>query len=634
MGTPTPHAVFSVSDVSGGESRMPSPALDLMDLLESEKRTLDRIAQDADLKTVLGEIAGMWERHSTHFSRCALFTANAAGDCLDLATAPNLPEEYKTLHDHTQVGPDSNACGVASWNKQPLLLEDAAADERFGTGKDVLFAFGMRAGWVEPILSSRGRLLGALAAYSTEPAGPSAHERMLMERLKHFTRIAVERDYTARDIERLSRYDVLTGLPNRSSLLHEIDGALLAPASEFPSIVVLLFGLNAMKQINETLGYEFGSRCIQEIAGRMRGHLAGHRIFARVEGDEFGMMLEGGGDEAALESVAQDLLAAISQPLRIDGHDVFLTASLGMSVSPRDGADADALFKHADAALHRAKQLGRNCFCFYTPDMDAASVRHLKLLGELRRAVEHGEFDVHYQPQVDIASGRISGAEALLRWESPKQGPVPPSEFVPLLEETGLILTVGEWVLARVCRDLARLEAAGLEVPRVAVNLSARQFLQQDLVEQVERLLAAHRVPAERLMLEITETLLMQDPGSAMTVLRRLKAIRVGVALDDFGTGYSSLGYLKHFPVDELKVDKSFVAGVTESQADAAITDAVIRLAHNLGIKVVAEGVENEAQLAFLKQHGCDLSQGFLTGRPVEFDAFRSVLAHPKPSVR
>jgi len=302
--------------------------------------------------------------------------------------------------------------------------------------------------------------------------------------------------------------------------------------------------------------------------------------------------------------------------------DVPRPPQTGTKAAPRDGADADTLFKHADAALHLAKQQGRNGFQFFTADMGAAAARRLMLLGDLRHALEREEFRVHYQPQMRLAGGGISGAEALLRWRHPLHGSVRPSEFIPLLEETGLIVPVGEWVLSRVCRDMAVLGDYGLAPPRVAVNLSARQFRQHDLAARIERIMEEEHMPAGRLTLEITESLLMGDPEGSVRTLQRLKAIGVHVALDDFGTGYSSLSYLKKFPIDELKIDKSFVDGVAHSREDAAIIDAAIHMAHNLGMQVVAEGVEDRQQWDFLRTHGCDHVQGYLTGKPLAFDGF------------
>jgi diguanylate cyclase (GGDEF)-like protein len=593
-------------------------------LLEGEQRVFERMAAGAELKPVLEEIARLCERHSRHHALYAVLLANEAGDRLDVAAAPNLPADFSRYAAGTPVSADSNPCGVAAWSKQPVLVEDFATDARWGQARDIALSLGVRAGWSLPIMSLRGKLLGTFAAYSREPARPSPEDMALMERFAHITRIAIEKNQAERTIERMTNYDGLTGLPNRSLLLDHLDEVLLKDNAHMTAL--MLFNLDSMKQINDTLGYEFGNRCIKAVASRLALELKGSSMLARVGGDEFGIVMAGLEREDSLPGTVKALLEGITQPLDIDGRTVFLTASLGVSVGPLDGSDADTLFKHADVALHRAKQRGRNSYLFFDAAMNAPAARRVALLGELRHALERGEFEVHYQPQFDVASGALNGAEALLRWDSPEQGEISPVEFIPLLEETGLILSVGDWVLERVCRDIVGLRAAGAEPVRIAVNISARQFMQPDLAERIEATLQRHGIAADAITLEITETLLMRDPADAERMLRRLKDIHVKIALDDFGTGYSSLAYLKRFPVDELKVDKSFITGVTQSRADAAITDTVIRLAHNLGMQVLAEGVEHEAQRAFLEVHGCDRMQGYLTGRPMDLDAFRRCL--------
>lgn len=621
---------YSASPPTGGRDQEPAarrrPSSSDAALLESEKRVFERIAHGSDHVAVLEEIVHLWESHSRQYPYCAVMTADAAGAELELASAPGLPPAFRELRACTRVAADSDPCGAAAWHKRPIVVQDLAAEPEWRTRSGVPLDLGLRASWAQPILSSRGRLLGIFAVYARDPVRPSPEDEALMQRVAHIACIAMEKHRMVRELERMSHYDALTGLPNRSLLLDRLDGALLRGAQSRSTTALLLFNLDGMKQINDTYGYEFGDRCIQALAARLRQHLPAHATFGRVGGDEFGVVLEELGDGDALPGLVQALLVNVTQGFRIDERDVFMTASLGVSVGFRDGMDADTLFKHADAALHRAKQQGRNGFQFFTADMNASAARRLGLLGDLRHAMERGEFHVCYQPQVNLTDGRIVGAEALLRWRHTEHGLVAPAEFIPLLEETGLIIPVGEWTLERVCEDLAEIRGEGLELPQMSVNLSVRQFREQDLALRIERILKQKGIPADRLTLEITESLLMRDPGETVRILRRLKDIHVTIALDDFGTGYSSLSYLKRFPIDELKVDKSFVDGVMHSVADAAITETVIHLAHSLGLSVVAEGVERQEQLEYLKQHGCDRAQGFLTGRPVDIAAFRSLL--------
>ena len=570
----------------------------------------------------MSEIAQLWKSRAKHYPYCALMLANEAGDTLSLAATSGMPAEYQLERSRIAVRPDSNPCGVAAWNKRSLIVEDIAQDVEWGEHSATALRLGLRAGWAEPILSARGKLLGIFAAYAPCTAYPDAGDIALMERLKHLCCIIMEKFRAERTIERMSNYDSLTGLPNRSLLLDRLDETLLRGTRDDRSTALLLFNLDGMKQINDAMGYESGDRFLKTLAARIHDHLGEERFIARVGGDEFGVVLESVSGEAALQETVRALLESITQSLNIDEREVFVTASLGVSVAPQDGPDADTLFKHADAALHRAKQQGRNGFRFFTTDMDVASARRLELMGELRHALERGEFHMHYQPQKNFATGKLSGAEALLRWQHPHYGMVSPAEFIPLLEETGLIMQVGEWVLDRACRDMAMLAEYNLAPPRIAVNLSPRQFHQQDLAAKIERIVEQRQLPTGQLTLEITESLLMHDPEGSVRTLQRLKDIGVHVAVDDFGTGYSSLSYLKKFPIDELKIDKSFVDGVAHSRKDAAIIDAAIHMAHNLGMQVVAEGVEDRGQWDFLKASGCDHAQGYLIGKPTAFDGF------------
>ena len=596
-------------------------------LLESEKRVLERIATGGELKRVLEEVAGLWERHSPQYVRCAVLMADEAGVRLQVAAAPSLPPFYHELAADSPVAVDSNPCGVAAWSKSAVVVEDFESDLRWGALREAAVTLGFRAGWSQPILSTRGKLLGTFAVYASHPGRPTPADTALMDRLSHLVRIAIEKFQAESTIERLFNFDTLTGLPNRSLMLDRLDGALLRARECGSSTALLLFNLDGMKQINDALGYEAGDRFLKSLANRLRAYLQPGDTFARVGGDEFGIVFETIRDEARLPDVLQALLANITQSMVIDQRELFVTASIGISLAPRNGTDADTLFKHADVALRRAKLLGRNGFQFYTADMNKTAARRLALMTELRNALGRGEFRVHYQPQIELGTGRITGAEALLRWQHPVHGTLMPAEFIPLLEESGLIVPVGEWTLMQVCEDIARLNRLDCPPSRIAVNLSARQFRHSDLAGRIEAILQETGVLSEQLTVEITESLIVQEPEAALKVLQRLKAMNVNISMDDFGTGYSSLSNLKKFPIDELKIDKSFVDGVTGKSADAAIVDAVIHMAHSLGMTVVAEGVESPLQLAFLETRGCDQVQGYLLGEPVDAEGLHAFLA-------
>ena len=429
----------------------------------------------------------------------------------------------------------------------------------------------------------------------------------------------------------LAQFDGLTGLPNRA-LLRDRFAQLIVQARRHGSALGLLFiDLDDFKAVNDTMGHAGGDELLKEAAQRLLAAVRPGDTVARIAGDEFAVIL---GDLARAEDaalVAQKVIDRLSAPLAIGGQEAFVTASIGIAAFPADGDDAEALLAAADAAMYRAKQAGRNGYQFFTADINQRTRARAQLGSELRRALERDEFALVYQAKYDLRSGAPCAAEALLRWRHPERGLVTPGEFIPVLEETGLIVPVGERVLRLACADLQAWQAAGLRVLPVAVNLSARQFRQQDLHSRLLAQVRASGVDPRLIELEITESQLMHDPDHAQRVLRSLAEAGIRVAIDDFGTGYSSLSYLTRFPVSALKIDRSFVADVLDDHADAAIVRAIIDMAHTLGFLVVAEGVETQAQATLLRSLGCEQAQGYYFSRPVAEPEFRKLLADAKP---
>jgi diguanylate cyclase (GGDEF)-like protein len=390
---------------------------------------------------------------------------------------------------------------------------------------------------------------------------------------------------------------------------------------------VLHLDLDRFKVINDTVGHPIGDRVLKVIAERLNAAVRKGDTVARLGGDEFVVALADLAEVHDVPRVAEKLIAALHPPVVIDGREYFVTASIGVSLHPWDGDDAETLLRNADVAMYRAKEKGKNNFQFYSPAMNAEAPRRLAIETDLRRALERREFLLHYQPKVDLATGRVAGMEALLRWQHPKQGLISPLDFIPLLEETGLIVPVGEWVLRSACAQNRSWQEAGLAPLRVAVNLSARQFKQPGLVEMVGEVLAEVGLDPGLLELELTESILLEHTEESLATLRRFHDMGIHLALDDFGTGYSSLSYLKRFPIDSLKIDRSFIHDVTTNPDDATIARTVIAMAHNLRMTAVAEGVETREQLEFLRSHECDQMQGYYFSRPLAAEAFAQLLA-------
>ncbi len=450
---------------------------------------------------------------------------------------------------------------------------------------------------------------------------PPAIERELRE-------VEVRRDRKRAEatVEHQAHYDLLTNLPNRTTFKDRLTVALAQTGRNRKMLAILFVDLDRFKTIVDTLGHTIGDKLLRGVAERLRASLEDGDTLARMGGDEFVILLPQITRTDRAVRVAQRVLEAIKPPFHFDQHELHLTMSIGITLYPYDGEDADTLLKNADTALYRAKEHGRNNYQLYTPAMNARAFERLALENSLRKALERREFLIHYQPQVHMKTGAIVGTEALLRWQHPDLGLVYPAEFISIAEETGLITPLGEWVIRTACAQNKAWQKAGLPPMTVAVNLSARQFQQLDLVETVARILKETGLEACWLEMEITEGIAMQNADYTNVLLRGLKEMGVKVALDDFGTGYSSLSYLKRFPIDTLKIDQSFVRDLATDPNDAAIANAVIVLAHSLKLLVVAEGVEQPEQENYLRQHQCDISQGFLFSIPLPADALEALV--------
>jgi len=437
-----------------------------------------------------------------------------------------------------------------------------------------------------------------------------------------------ERREAAERIQYLSSHDPLTGLPNRSLLTDRLAQGLLNADRFERQTAVILLDLDHFRLVNESFGPPVGDALLQEVACRLQGMLREGDTLGRRSGAEFGFVLANLSHERDAIALAKRLLDAIAEPFTVGEQTLLLSASIGISLAPRDGRSADDLLKAADIALSRAKQAGRNTFRFYAPEMDADAARRLGLESALRGALKNDELSIHYQPQVSLETGRVIGMEALLRWQNPAFGKVSPAEFIPLAEDNGMILPIGEWVLFTACTQARRWHDLGLTGPlRLAVNLSARQFRQPDLDRTVARALAESGLPAELLELEITESAFIHDADEAIAMCRKLKQLGVKLSLDDFGTGYSSLSYVSRFPFDKIKIDQSFVSDIIENPVNAAIATAAIVMARSLNLSILAEGVETEAQARFLRGRRCDAIQGYLFSPALPATEFEQLLA-------
>ncbi|MGD9943358.1 MAG: EAL domain-containing protein [Burkholderiaceae bacterium] len=445
------------------------------------------------------------------------------------------------------------------------------------------------------------------------------HERTeALERANaHLLSEIAERQVAEGRVRHLAHHDSLSGLPNRHLLEHRLEDALRQSRPRGRACAVVVLDLDRFKAVNDSLGRTVGDALLRAVARRLCEVVRPTDTVARVGGDEFVLLLAdiGGADDAV--GVVERVLEQLVQPYQLDRHTLRITPSIGIALSPRDGDDAATLIGRADAAMYHAKAQGRQCFQFFSERVLQSSAQRLQMEGELHDAVRRGELLLHYQPRFELVGGTLSAVEALVRWRHPVRGLISPAEFIPLAEETGLIHAIGDWVLREACRQQRSWLDRGLPVKPLAVNLSAQQFRSRDLHESVGGVLAGAGLPAQLLELEITESTLMQNTEETLDTLRRLASSGVKISIDDFGTGYSSLAYLKRFPVDLLKIDRSFVRDIHTDPDDAAIVRAIVGLARSLGMAVVAEGVETAEQARFLRAAGCDEVQGFLFGSPM-----------------
>ncbi len=443
--------------------------------------------------------------------------------------------------------------------------------------------------------------------------------------------VAVARDITERkDAEqrlmKLAHFDTLTGLPNRSQFYASLTHSLAQAAEHQWAVAVLFMDLDRFKNVNDTLGHTIGDDLLRQFSSRLVDCLRVRDTIGRFGGDEFAaiLVLPEGAQHSV--GVVDKIREAMRKPFDLQGHEVTVTVSIGISVYPDDGVDADTLIQYADTAMYRAKEAGRDAFRFFTAEMNAQSMARLDMENALRRAIENEEFVLFFQPKVNIISGRISGAEALIRWRRPGHGMVSPALFIPLLEETGLIVRVGNWVLDEACKKISEWGASSIGPVHLSVNVSGIQFFVGGLEEEVLKAIRKYDIAPDLLELELTESSLMSNAEETISVLRNLKALGIQISIDDFGTGYSSLAYLKRFPIDKLKIDIAFVREVTSNPDDAAIVLAIISMAHSMKLQVIAEGVEKDAQLAYLRRHGCDEMQGYYFSRPVPQEEFEQML--------
>ncbi len=586
-----------------------------------QHEVLEAVALGRPLQVVMGLLSRRVEALAPEVI-CTVLAVDEQGRVHPLA-APGLPTSFSAALDGAPIGPKAGSCGTAAWRRAPVEVVDIGSDPLWDDYRALAQAYGLAACWSSPVLLGE-QVRATFALYYREPRPVEAFHRRMVEACVRLCQLALQHEQQQREIERLAYFDGVTGLANRSLLADRARHLLpLAQRSASPAALLLL-DLDRFKTVNDSLGHAVGDQVLAEVARRLQAQLRDADTLARVGGDEFVALL-GGCDAAAAMHVAGKLLAALAPPLQLPGlASLSLAASIGISCCPDDGVDLDTLLKHADIAMYEAKRAGRGCARYYLRAMNAQLDERLALEADLRRALSGGELQLHYQPKLRLADQALIGVEALLRWTDPQRGPVAPDRFIPVAEECGLINALDAWVLESACAQLAAWRRSGLALPQVAVNISALRFYQDDVAAHLGVLLQQHGLAASSIALEVTERLMLDEDPQARAQIAHLHAIGVQLSVDDFGTGYSSLSYLKRLPVAELKIDKSFVRDLETDAGDRALVSAVIGIGRALGISVVAEGVETEAQRQALLAAGCEAAQGWLFARPMPAEALQA----------
>ena len=539
---------------------------------------------------------------------------------------PSLPDDYSRALEGIAIGPDVGSCGSAAYYGKPVLAEDLDTDPRWQPYKTRPLEVGLKACWSTPIKAKDGRVIGTFAFYFREPRAPSRWHQRIVEACVHLGALAIERKEARAQIARLAYHDMLTGLPNRAQLRQLVNQAI--DDCQGKQLALLFLDLDHFKDVNDTLGHSAGDALLVEFAKRLRARIQPSDLLGRLSGDEFVIVLPNC-DPARASLVASNITEALASPLWIDNRQVPISASMGISIYPDNATDIDTLMQQADAAMYKAKQAGRSTHRFFSADMNRLAEQRLVFSAALRQAIANDRLKLVYQPQTRTVDGALYGVEALARWNDPELGEVPPSKFIPLAEEVGLIEQIGLWSIREACRQMAAWRHAGLDVPCVAVNLSPLNFQNAKLAAVVAETIAANGLPPQTLMLEITEGVLANERSAAIETMNAIRKLGVGLSLDDFGTGYSSLSRLAHLPIRELKIDRSFMRNIERDASALAIATAVVRVGQSLKMAVVAEGVETEGQRKLLAGLGCDVVQGYLCAPAMSPEAFeRWLLDH------
>jgi diguanylate cyclase (GGDEF)-like protein/PAS domain S-box-containing protein len=596
-------------------------------LQQGQNKILQEIATGRPLSEVLETLILTIEEQMDGVMGSVMLV-DAAGTNLHATAGPNLPKEFLEVADGIPIGPKVGSCGTAVYRRENVFVDNIFDHELWEDVRELMKPFPMQSCWSVPFFGKDKQVLGTFGLYTNEVRSPTHHEHKLAQEAAGLASIAVERDVAESKIRYLANHDVLTGLPNRHEFKSRLEDKVFSSEETGEPLAVVFVDLDNFKFVNDSFGHAVGDRVLQIVAERILSLHDPAQDVIRFGGDEFVLIVWGdAAAKANLQRFMVRLMEEITKTIQVGDFSFHVTCSIGAARYPHDAKDAAQLLRNADFAMFEAKSGGRNGYKIYDHEITGRSANRLTLLEAMRMGLENEEFFLEYQPQYDLLSGRIVGAEALVRWQHPESGRLMPRDFISLAEESGMIVPLGRWVLGEACRQTKTWQDTGLSPITVGVNVSARQFTDKNLTSDVLAALDKTGLQAKFLELEVTERLLVQNADQAVQLLEEFRKIDVKLAMDDFGIGYSSLAALKRFPLTRLKIAQSFVEGLDTDESDRSIAKAIISLGRDLGLNVVAEGVETAKQHAFLAACQCETVQGFHFGRPMSAEKFGKLLA-------
>ncbi len=589
------------------------------ELQKKQKTILARIAVGEPLEQIIEYITESVEELSKGI--CSIMYYEEDHNWLRFGYGPKLDPEFIEKIDKFPVGENFASCGHSAYTKDLKIVSDIQTDPSWSNWKEIALTKGLRSCWSLPITSSKDSVLGTFAVYYKESMEPKDSDIEMLKDFSHLTGIALERHYHEEKIKYLANYDSLTNLPNLRYLKEVFPKRL----QETNNLAVMFLDLDNLKPHNDTFGHSSGDKLIQEVGKRIQDVIGETNVVARMGGDEFVLLISNCNNKSMLRALADKILKAIEEPIIINGQEFSTYGSIGISLSGKHGQTFEELMKNADIAMYSMKKMGGNAFNLYDPKMNKNAISAFQLKSNLRKALKENQFVLYYQPKINTETGTIIGVEALIRWMHPEKGLINPATFIPLAEESDFILLLGEWILNKACDQIKEWEKLNIKIP-IAINVSIKQLLKQNFATLVSEKLTEFKISSEYLEIEITESMLSNHESLIRDTVSKLRNMGIKVSIDDFGTGYASFMYLKQFQADTIKIDKTFISNLPTSQVDIAIVSAIIILASELGMNVIAEGVETQEQFDFLKDKGCSQLQGYLYSKPLPPNEILSLL--------